>query len=111
MSDELLYIDLLIIDGNFSLNSGNEPLLCNNRQSIAQDIIHMIMESGITARLIGERSPTLRGDVMTELTLLVESDERLIPGTIVVTEETLSRLYITAETYDFGPVNAGINYG
>lgn len=110
MSTDPLYIDLLITDGNFTLDSGNEPRRCNNRDSIAQDIIHSILESGITARLIGERSPTKRGDVITQLTLLVESDERLIPGTIVITEESISRLYVTAETYDFGSVNTEVNY-
>ena len=110
MSTEPLYIDLLITDGNFTLDSGNEPRRCNNRDSIAQDIIHSILESGITARLIGERSPTMRGDVITQLTLLIESDERLIPGTIVITEESISRLYVTAETYDFGGVNTEVNY-
>ena len=110
MNNKLLYIDLLITDGDFTLDSGNEPRLCNNRDSIGQDIIHSILESGITARLIGERSPTMRGDVITQLTLLVEDDERLVPGTIVITEESLSRLYITAETYDFGPVSTGVNY-
>ncbi|HGX5019941.1 TPA: DUF2590 domain-containing protein, partial [Escherichia coli] len=27
---EILYIDLLIENGDFSLNAGNEPELCNN---------------------------------------------------------------------------------
>lgn len=110
MSTELLYIDLLITEGDFTLDSGNEPRRCDNRDSIAQDIIHSILESGITARLIAERSPTMRGDVLTQLTLLVESDERLVPGTIVITEESLSRLYVTAETYDFGSVSAEVNH-
>ncbi|OAT26535.1 hypothetical protein M976_02696 [Buttiauxella ferragutiae ATCC 51602] len=110
MNSEPLYIDLLITDGDFTLDSGNEPRRCNNRDSIGQDIIHSILESGITARLIAERSPTMRGDVLTQLTLLVESDERLIPGTIVITEESLSRLYVTAETYDFGSVSTVVGY-
>ncbi|QDL30885.1 DUF2590 family protein [Serratia liquefaciens] len=110
MSAEPLYIDLLITHGDFTLDSGQEPLRCDNRQSIGQDIVHSIVESGITARLIGERSPTMRGDVITQLILLVESDERLVPGTIVITEESLSRLYITAETYDFGPISTGVDY-
>ncbi|MDR3432554.1 MAG: DUF2590 family protein [Rouxiella aceris] len=110
MSDTPIYIDLLITDGDFTLDSGNEPQLCNNRASIGQDIIHSILESGITAKLIGERSPTLRGDVITQLVLLVESDTRLVPGTIVITEESLSRLYVTAETYDFGVVSQGVDY-
>ncbi|MBH2951954.1 DUF2590 family protein [Serratia marcescens] len=110
MSTESLYIDLLISNGDFTLDSGHEPQRCDNRQSIGQDIVHSIVESGITARLISERSPTMRGDVITQLILLVESDERLVPGTIVITEESLSRLYITAETYDFGPISTGVDY-
>lgn len=110
MSTEPLYIDLLITDGDFTLDSGNEPQRCNNRDSIAQDIIHSILESGITTRLIGERSPTMRGDALTQLSLLVESDERLVPGTIVITEESSTRLYVTAETYDFGSVGTEVNY-
>ncbi|EPU1406416.1 DUF2590 family protein, partial [Klebsiella pneumoniae] len=39
MSD-VLYIDLLITNDDFVLNTGNEPVLCNNRQSIGQDVIH-----------------------------------------------------------------------
>ena len=110
MTTELKYIDLLITDGDFTMDSGNEPQRCNNRDSIAQDIIHSILESGIATRLIGERSPTMRGDVLTQLSLLVESDERLIPGTIYITEESIERLYVTAETYDFGSIETGVNY-
>ncbi|MEH0886280.1 DUF2590 family protein [Enterobacter sp. UNJFSC 003] len=110
MSTEPLYIDLLITDGDFTLDSGSEPQRCNNRDSIAQDIIHSILESGVTTRLIGERSPTMRGDVLTQLSLLVESDERLVPGTVVITEESITRLYVTAETYEFGSVGTEVNY-
>lgn len=110
MITEPKYIDLLITAGDFTLDSGREPQRCDNRESIGQDIVHSVLESGITAQLIGERSPTMRGDVITQLILLIEDDERLIPGTIVITEESLSRLYITAETYDFGTLSKGVNY-
>uniref|UniRef100_UPI001319C030 DUF2590 family protein n=1 Tax=Cronobacter malonaticus TaxID=413503 RepID=UPI001319C030 len=60
MSD--LYIDLLIEGRNFTLNPGNEPVLCNNSQSIGQDIVHAILESGLATELVAERSPTLRAD-------------------------------------------------
>lgn len=105
-----IYIDILITGRDFTLDSAYEPVRCNNRQSIGQDIVHSIIESGLTAQLISERSPTLRGDVITQLILLIESDERLVPGTIVITEESLARLYITAETYDFGSISTGIDY-
>ncbi|WP_024549884.1 DUF2590 family protein [Siccibacter turicensis] len=108
MSD-LLYIDLLIEGRNFVLNPGNEPVLCNNSQSIGQDIIHAILESGLATELVAERSPTMRADILTRLELLIESDERIEPGTVVISEESLKRLWITARTWDFGSVSARVD--
>lgn len=104
MSD-VLYIDLLIQGGDFVLNTGNEPELCNNRKSIGQDIIHAIIESGLATQLIAERSPTLRADIFTQLELLVENDERIVPGTVEISEESQKRLWVTASTYDFGTLS------
>lgn len=109
MSD--LYIDLLITGGDIVLNAGNEPVLCNNRYSVGQDLVHAIMESGLATALIAERSPTLRSDIFTQMILLIEDDERLVPGTAVVTEESATRLFITADTYDFGPLSQEVEYG
>lgn len=109
MSD--LYFDLLITGGDIVLNAGNEPILCNNRYSIGQDLVHAIMESGLATALIAERSPTMRSDIFTQLILLIEDDERIVPGTTAIEEESLTRLFITAETYDFGPLSQGIDYG
>lgn len=106
---ELLYIDLLIVGGGFSLNGGNEPVTCNNQQSIGQDIIHSVIESGLIVELIAERSPILRADVFTQLELLVENDGRIIPGTVEVHEESAKRLFVTAQTYEFGTINAGVS--
>ncbi|PJD14482.1 hypothetical protein B9Q22_23445 [Enterobacter roggenkampii] len=105
----LLYIDLLIENGNFMLNTGKEPELCNNRKSIGQDIIHSILESGLATQLIGERSPTLRADIFTQLELLIEEDERIVPGTVEVSEENQKRLWVTASTYDFGGISAQVD--
>ncbi|EFE0054051.1 DUF2590 family protein [Escherichia coli O145:H28] len=102
---EFLYIDLLINNGDFSLNAGHEPELCNNRKSIGQDIVHAIIESGLATQLIAERSPTLRADIFTQLELLVENDERIVPGTVEINEESQKRLWVTASTYDFGTLS------
>ncbi|MCH5360150.1 DUF2590 family protein [Salmonella enterica] len=102
---EILYIDLLIENSDFSLNAGNEPELCNNRKSIGQDIIHAIIESGLATQLIAERSPTLRADIFTQLELLVENDERIVPGTVEISEESQNRLWVTSSTYDFGTLS------
>lgn len=102
MPQEPKYIDILVIDGAWQLDAGGQPRMTQDRHSIGQDIKHRIMESGLARKLIGERSPTLRADVMTEIELLVENDERLIPGTIVISEEAPDRILVTARTYEFG---------
>lgn len=105
---EALYIDLFIQDGDFSLNTGHEPELCNNRQSIGQDVIHAIIESGLATELIAERSPVLRADLFTRIELLIEEDERIVPGTVEISEESQKRLWVTASTYDFGGITVQV---
>ena len=53
MSD---YIDLLIVDNDLVLDPSRQPLLIEDRASIAQDIAHMIRESGLLVTLVAERS-------------------------------------------------------
>ncbi|MGN5108306.1 DUF2590 family protein [Aeromonas hydrophila] len=102
LNREPKYIDILVVNGAWQLDAGGQPRYTQDRHSIGQDIKHRIMESGLARKLIGERSPTLRADVMTEIELLVENDERLIPGTIVISEEEIERVLVTARTYEFG---------
>ncbi|MCW7761679.1 DUF2590 family protein [Photorhabdus luminescens] len=109
--DEPKYIDLFISECNFVLNSGNEPRFCNNRVSIGQDCVHAIIESGLATKLIAERSPTLRADIRTQIEMLVEDDERIIPGTIIINEESPTKLWIFAETYEFGRINVSVGNG
>lgn len=106
--NELLYIDLLIEGRDIVLNSGNEPTLCSNNKSIGQDIVHSILESGLSTELVAERSPTMRGDILTRLELLIETDERIEPGSVVITEESLKLLWITARTWNFGPIQTQV---
>lgn len=104
-----LYIDLLITGRDFTLNSGNEPVLCDNRVSVAQDCVHAIIESGLATQLVGERSPTLRADLRNQIEMLVEDDDRIVPGTVRVNEESQVKLWITADTYDFGRISQGVD--
>ncbi|MFZ7175152.1 DUF2590 family protein [[Pasteurella] aerogenes] len=100
--DEKKYLDLWISGEDITLDSGNQPVICDNRISIAQDIKHAILESGLATLLIAERSRILRRDIILQMMLLAEEDERLIPGTVVIIEESLNRLLLTADTYEFG---------
>ncbi|WP_163832251.1 DUF2590 family protein [Spartinivicinus ruber] len=98
------YIDLLINENDLVLTIAGEPQLTSDRASIAQDIQHAIRESGLLVDMIGERHPEQRQRLIQELTLLVEDDERLIPGTIIFHESRQGRYLLTADTYDYGPV-------
>ncbi|EEN5588372.1 DUF2590 family protein [Salmonella enterica] len=110
METKSLYIDLLVTDGDITLNAAGEPVLCDNRASIAQDIAHALTESGLPYLLIGENSPTLRDDLFTRMIILVEDDVRLVPGTVAISEESPVRLLVTAETYDFGRLSTEFSY-
>ncbi|KMK51467.1 phage protein [[Actinobacillus] muris] len=101
---ESLYIDLWIVGEDLSLDAGGVPERCNNRLSIAQDIKHALLESGLVTLLIAERSKILRKDIILQMILLIEEDERLVPGTIEIIERDLSTLIINAETVEWGNI-------
>lgn len=104
MAVDGLYIDLLITGNDLTLDSGGEPLLLDDRDSIAQDIKHLIRESGLMVLNIGQRDKIrLQGNLST-LELLIEDDVRLQPGTIRVTPIDAELYYVTADTIAFGPI-------
>jgi len=65
----------------------------------------MIIESGIVKALIAERSPVLRADIMMQMELLVETDERIVPGTVSIKGGGAGDYFIAADTWDFGPLS------
>lgn len=99
MSD---YIDLLIVNNDLSLDPSRQPLLIDDRASIAQDIAHMIRESGLLVTLVAERSKLRQRDCIQQLELLVENDVRLVPGTAKITELAAGQYLVTATTLQFG---------
>jgi hypothetical protein len=101
MSD---YIDLLIHDNDLVLDPSQQPLLIEDRASIAQDIAHMIRDSGLLVTLVAERSRQRQADCILQLELLVEDDERLLPGTARVLEERPGLYLVTAKTLKFGDI-------
>lgn len=105
-TSEPLYLDLLISDRDLTLDAGANPSRCGNRLSIAQDIKHMLLESGLPTLLIGERSGVIRADIRLQMVLLIEEDDRIEPGTVQIFEKDLSTLIITADTVDFGKLSA-----
>lgn len=99
-----LYIDLLITNNDLTLDPSNQPLLVEDRASIAQDIGHMIRESGLLVTLVAERDRFRQSDCIQQLELLVEADVRLVPGTVRILEEGKGKYLVTAKTVEFGSV-------
>lgn len=99
-----LYWDLLVTDEDLSLDVNGLAIRCNNQDSIAQDMKHALLESGLVTDLIGARSRILRADIYLQMILLLEEDERLVAGSIDIVEEASNRLRISAVTVDWGGV-------
>lgn len=99
-----LYIDLLIRGNDLVLDPARQPELVNDRASIAQDIAHMIRDSGLLVTLVAERDRYRQRDCIQQLELLVEADERLVPGTARIVEEQPGQYLVTARTVEFGAV-------
>ena len=102
------YIDLLIVDNDLSLDPSRQPLLIDDRASIAQDIAHMIRESGLLVTLVAERSRLRQRDCIQQLELLVEADERLVPGTAEIIQASPGQYLVTATTVKFGRVEVNL---
>ena len=105
MSD---YVDLLIASNDLVLDPSNQPLLIDDRASIAQDIAHMIRDSGLLVTLVAERDPLRQRDCLQQLELKVETDERLVPGTVRILPQTLGVYGVTAATVKFGDVKVTV---
>lgn len=98
------YIDLLIHDNDLVLDLSRQPLLIDDRASIAQDIAHMIRDSGLLVTLVAERDRLKQRDCIQQLELLVENDERLVPGTALITQLEPGQYLVTATTLKFGTI-------
>jgi hypothetical protein len=106
---EPVYRDLLITDDDITLDAGGYPALVEERACIAQDILHMIRESGLLVDLIGERDVRKRKTNIVRLTLMVDQDRRIRPGTARIEEIWTARnrveYWLTAETIAFGKID------
>lgn len=78
-------IDLLIVDDDLRLNSANIPDLIYGVSCIAQDIKHMIRESGLLVELIGNRDFGKTTLNMNRIEIKIENDQRIKSGTAKVT--------------------------
>lgn len=102
------YIDLLIQNNDLMLDPSRQPLLIDDRASIAQDIAHMIRDSGLLVTLVAERNSLKQRDCIQQLELLVEADERLVPGTAQITQLEPGQYLVTAKTMKFGAIEVTV---
>lgn len=102
------YLDLHIIDDDITPDAGGLPLKLSGRASIAQDIVHMIRERGYLTAMLAERSSRLRRELMVKITIDVDDDPRIIPGTARIEESTPGTLWLTAATVDYGEIGLAL---
>ncbi|MNJ19122.1 hypothetical protein D3C77_134400 [compost metagenome] len=102
------YIDLLILDNDLVLDPSRQPRLIEDRASIAQDIAHMIRDSGLLVTLVAERDRLKQRDCIQQLELLVEDDQRLVPGTAQIIQLEPGQYLVTATTLEFGEIEVGL---
>ena len=99
------YFDILITDDDITLDVGGLPERCWDRDSIAQDIKHMIRDSGLLVELVANRDEGKKAENLVELTIMVDDDERIVPGSCEITEVDLGIFFLEAETVEFGSVS------
>ncbi len=97
-------VDVLVVDNGIALNEVGIPILITDRACIAQDIKHMIRETGLLVEMIGERNDERVKSLMVQIESKVEDDIRIKPGTAKVTRTDTNTFYITATTLKYGGV-------
>lgn len=103
-----IYIDLHIKNGDVVLDAGNNPTYLSNRDVIAQDIVHAILDTGLANLLVSDRGTGVTQDTQTQIKLLVEDDLRIMPGTVQVEQNQVNKgqWWVTAKTIEFGAISS-----
>lgn len=96
------YIDLRISRDDLTLDAGGNPVLLDGRASIAQDIMHMIRESGLLVEIIANRDARKRRANIVKITIAVDDDERIVPGSAAIEESSPGEYWLTAKTAKYG---------
>lgn len=102
------YIDLLITDDDFTLDAGGIPRTVDGRASIAQDIVHMIRETGLLVELVANRDARRKAQNLLQITIEVDNDARIVPGTAAIAETGLGVFYLTATTVEYGAIGVSL---
>lgn len=100
------YVDLKILNQEFELDAASNPQTYSDRDVVAQDVKHMIIDSHLLLFMIGERSREKRALIIKKIQLLVEEDERIEPGSCEIHEISSTEFFIYAST-EFGEIRLG----
>ena len=95
-------IDLLITNDDLTLNSASITELVTERACIAQDIKHMIRESGLLIELIGSRDRNRISLNRKKIEIKIEEDIRIRPGTAKVSQIDVETFLVEATTIEYG---------
>lgn len=96
------YTDIRVADNDFALDAGNNPLFVHDVDCIAQDLVHMIRETGLLVELVANRDTRKKAANLNKIEMAVEEDERIAPGTVFIEEPSLGVFYLVADTLEFG---------
>lgn len=102
------YVDLLVTEDDLTLDAGGNPCMVYDRDCIAQDLVHMIRESGLLVEMVADRDQHRRAENCIRLELAVEEDERIVPGSVTIEEPRPGEFFVQAETVEFGPVGLSL---
>jgi hypothetical protein len=102
------FIDLHIQSGDVVLDAGLTPSYLTDREVIAQDIVHAIIDTGLAHALVSDRGTGVTADTQIKIKLLVEDDVRIMPGTVRVEQVSLGQWWVYADTINFGPISSSI---
>lgn len=97
----MIHVDLNVVDRDLSLDSLLSPEQLTKADVIGQDIKHRLLESGLPFLLVGQRNKNSIGMVLTEVELVVEQDDRLVPGTIQVFYGPEKNIVVNADTKEY----------
>ena len=95
------HVDILILDNDIALTAHGCVAYTDGRASIAQDISHMIRETGLLQSLIGQRDREKRAAILVQLVQRIEEDERIVPGTTKITEQDPETYWTQADTVEY----------
>jgi len=104
MADDSKYLDLKVTDDDLTLDVGGNAETCTDRDVIAQDIIHMIREKGFLPPLVANRNRDIIDQAIVKITLAVDNDHRIVPGSARIEESDTGTFYLFADTIDFDEI-------